>query len=130
MKLLLDTHVILWFEEDAVQLPETVKAWIENEDNEKFVSIASVWEVAIKVGLGKLILGKPIEDYFMDLLSRNGFTLMPISISYALRVHSLPPYHRDPFDRMLVAQSLQEEMSIVSADPALDAYGLPRLWHR
>ena len=128
MKILLDTHTILWFVEDVGRMSEAVKVMIENEENEKFVSLASAWEIAIKVGLGKLSLNTSIEVFFADLLRRNGFSLLPISLPQALSVRSLPLHHRDPFDRLLIAQSLMEGMPIVSADLALDAYGVSRLW--
>ena len=128
MKILLDTHTILWFVEDGERMSEAVKVIIENEENEKFVSIASAWEIAIKVGLGKLSLNTSIEVFFADLLRRNGFSLLPISLPHALFVRSLPLHHRDPFDRLLIAQNLMEGMPIVSRDLILDAYGVSRLW--
>ncbi len=128
MKILLDSHTIIWFEEDDEQLPESVKALIEDEENEKFISIASIWEIAIKVGNRKLKLNKPIDDYFLDLLQRNGYSLLPIALPHALAVCLLPQHHKDPFDRLLITQSLLEVMPIVSIDSAFDDYKVLRLW--
>lgn len=128
MRLLLDTHALLWFAEDDPQMPDAIKDLIEDEQHEKYVSIASVWELAIKVGLGKLTLSQPLEIYIPDVLNRNGFQLLPISLPHALHISKLPFHHKDPFDRLLIVQSLLDAMPLVSADAVLDAYGVTRLW--
>ena len=82
MKLLLDTHALLWFVEDDPHMPEAMKTLIEAEEHEKYVSVASIWELAIKVGLGKLTLKRPIEIYLPDIIQKNGFRILPISVSH------------------------------------------------
>jgi PIN domain nuclease of toxin-antitoxin system len=128
MTLLLDTHAFLWFCQDDPQLSATAKTLIEDPANRKLVSIASCWEIAIKAGLGKLTLGEPSGTYIPAALSRTGFDLLPISLAHATAVESLPMHHRDPFDRLLVAQALVEAVPIISADVAFDPYGVQRLW--
>jgi PIN domain nuclease of toxin-antitoxin system len=104
------------------------KTLIEDPANRKLVSVASCWEIAIKSGLGKLRLGEPTATYIPAALSRTGFNLLQISVAHATAVETLPPHHRDPFDRMLVAQGIIEGLPIVSADVAIDPYGVRRLW--
>jgi PIN domain nuclease of toxin-antitoxin system len=128
MNLLLDTHVFLWFCQDQPALSAAAKALIENPANRKLLSIASCWEIAIKTGLGKLKLGEPSATYIPAALARTGFELLPISVAHATGVEGLPLLHRDPFDRLLVAQAIAERLPIVSGDALLDAYGIIRLW--
>lgn len=128
MTLLLDTHTFLWFCQDDPLLSSTSKTLIEDPANRKLVSVASCWEIAIKAGLGKLILGEPSETYISAALSRTGFEFLPISLVHATRVETLPLHHRDPFDRLLIAQAMIEAMPIVSVDMAFDLYGIRRLW--
>src|SRR5438128_7507851 len=116
MTLLLDTHAFLWFCQDDPLLSATAKAAIEDPGNRKLLSIASCWEIAIKAGLGKLTLGEPSETYIPNALSRTGFELLPISLTHATAVEVLPMHHRDPFDRLLIAQAQTEAIPIVSAD--------------
>jgi PIN domain nuclease of toxin-antitoxin system len=128
MTLLIDTHSFLWFVEGSLQLSSRARRLIEDARNDRFLSVASVWEMAIKVGIGKLNLGQPIETFIPHQLSLNGIDLLGIALSHAAAVARLPMHHRDPFDRMLVAQAQVEQMPIVSNDPALDAYAVTRLW--
>ena len=128
MKILADTHTFLWFVTDAPQLSARAKTILEAADTERFFSLASVWELAIKTGLGKLTLRKPLEEFLPEQLAANRFTLLNIAAEHAFRVVRLPFHHRDPFDRMLVAQCLAENLPLVSSDDALDAYGIKRLW--
>lgn len=126
--LLLDTHAILWFFWDDPQLSSPAKVAIENADNRKLVSIASCWEIAIKAGLKKLELGGPSGAFLARELSRNNFELLTITFDHATMVESLAPHHRDPFDRLLVAQAAAQHLPIVSADPIFERYGVARLW--
>jgi PIN domain nuclease of toxin-antitoxin system len=126
--LLLDTHAFLWFCQADPLLSPTAKTLIEDAGNRKLLSVASCWEISIKVGLGKLKLGEPSTTYIPAALSRTGIELLPISLAHATAVECLPFHHRDPFDRLLVAQAALEVVSIVSVDVALDAYGVTRLW--
>lgn len=128
MTLLLDTHAFLWFCQDDPALSGTAKSLIEDAGNRKLVSVASCWEIAIKAGRGKLKLGEPSGTYLPNALARTGFDLLPISLAHAAGVELLPPHHKDPFDRLLVAQALAEGIPIVSADLAHDPYGVTRLW--
>lgn len=128
MKLLLDTHTFIWFVEGNTSLSSHARALVEDPSNEVFVSIATVWEMAIKVSIGKLQLSQPFELLIPNQLLRNDISLLDISISHTLMVAILPFHHRDPFDRLLIAQSLVENMPIVGADGLFDKYGLTRLW--
>jgi PIN domain nuclease of toxin-antitoxin system len=128
MNLLLDTHVFLWFCQDDPALSAAAKTLIENPANRKLISVASCWEIAIKAGLGKMKLGEPSASYIPAALARTGFDLLPITVAHATGVEGLPLHHRDPFDRLLVAQAIAEGIPIVSRDVVLDAYGITRLW--
>lgn len=128
MRLLLDTHTFIWFVEDNPKLSHDAKALIENGDNEVFLSAASLWEMAIKVNLGKLDLGLPFETFVPQQLAHNLVSLLDIRFSHIIPVATLPLHHRDPFDRLLISQSITEQMPIVSADTALDGYPITRLW--
>ncbi len=128
MTCLLDTHAFLWFCQDDPALSAAAKTVIEDPANRMLISIASCWEIAIKVGLGKLNLGEPSKVYIPNALARTGFQLLPIALAHATAVESLAAHHKDPFDRLLVAQALLEGHPIVSVDGALDAYGITRIW--
>ena len=128
MQLLLDTHTFLWFSRASPELSVKARNLIEDTENELFLSVASPWEVGIKVSTGKLTLGRPANVFFEDRMQRSGIALLPITLAHIARVSNLPFHHRDPFDRMLIAQSLTEGIPIVSADAAFNAYGVQRLW--
>jgi PIN domain nuclease of toxin-antitoxin system len=122
MKLLLDTHVFLWFIMGSALLSAETRALIEDEKNRKFISVASLWEIAIKSSIGKLSLSAPFDQLIPQQLSLNGFELLPIEVFHLAAVTTLPFHHRDPFDRLLIAQALAENMPIVSSDPAFNTY--------
>jgi PIN domain nuclease of toxin-antitoxin system len=124
----MDSHAFLWFVGDDPQLSDTARNLIVDPANEVYLSLTSVWELTIKVSSGKLTLAQPPEQFFPEQLQRNDFQLLPISLSHATRVASLPVHHKDPFDRLLVAQSLIEPMPLISADAILDLYGVQRFW--
>ena len=128
MSLLLDTHAFLWFMEGNGKLSEPARLSIENTEGQRFLSVASAWEMAIKASLGKLTLAKPLGELLPALLADAGITLLPIEIADVARVAALSFHHRDPFDRLLVAQALERDLAIVSADSALDAYNVRRVW--
>ena len=128
MNLLLDTHALLWFLDDDPQLVPAAKTLIENPENRKLVSVATCWEISIKVGLKKLDLDEPATTFLPRELARNKFDLLAIELAHATFVETLPPHHKDPFDRLLAAQALIEKMPIVSVDAVLDQYGVDRLW--
>lgn len=128
MKLLLDTHALLWFLDDDRKLSAGAKAVIEDPANHKLVSMATCWEIAVKVGLKKLDLGEPAATFLPKELAANNFDLLSIELRHATFVENLPYHHRDPFDRMLVAQAIVETISIVSVDSLFDTYGVHRVW--
>jgi len=128
MKLLLDAHTFLWFVWDEVQLTNDAKALIVNPTNQKLISTATYWEIAIKVSIGKLDLGEPYRAFMHREIARNHFDLLHVSVDHAAAVSVLPFHHRDPFDRMLISQAMVEQMPIVSGDRAFDAYPITRLW--
>jgi PIN domain nuclease of toxin-antitoxin system len=128
MGLLLDTQVFLWFVWGTSQLGSAARALIEDPANLKFVSVVSIWEIAIKVGIGKLVLAKPLEEFLREGLDGNGFVLLPVERAHAVHLVTIPLHHRDPFDRMLVAQAMVEHLPLVSADVAFDAYPITRIW--
>jgi len=128
MRLLLDTQAFLWFVLNEPQLSAAAKALIEDPANYVFVSPASYWEIAIKVCLKKLDLFAPYDDFMNRGIVGNGFEILPIEPKHTSVLTTLPIHHKDPFDRLLVAQGLVEGIPIVSVDPQLDAYGITRLW--
>jgi PIN domain nuclease of toxin-antitoxin system len=127
MNLLLDTHTFLWFIDDSPRLSAHAKSLLESEA-ELFLSIASLWEIAIKLSVGKLTLPQPYDIFIPQQLAHNDINVLPISIAHLVVVASLPFYHRDPFDRLLVAQAMIEQWPVVSADAHFDAYSIVRLW--
>lgn len=128
MKLLLDTHTLLWFLRDDPSLSTTAKAMIVDAGNHKFVSVASCWEIAIKAGRKKLGLTEPSGDLLAREIPRNGFDLLSIELRHATHVELLPEHHKDPFDRLLAAQSILEQIPLISIDSQFDAYGVQRIW--
>jgi PIN domain nuclease of toxin-antitoxin system len=127
MRLLLDTHAFLWFANGDNRLPEFARSAVEDAGNEAFVSVASVWEMAIKHNLGKLHFTEPLNEFLARELS--GFEILPIKLSHALQTAYLPFHHRDPFDRLLAAVCQTDALPIVSVDQVFDAYGIDRLWN-
>ena len=125
MRVLLDTHTLLFAVSRVSELPPRVRALLEDGATEAFVSAASTWEIAIKVRLGKLEVDVP--ELFEEIKSL-GFGELRISFEHTRRVGELPPLHRDPFDRLLVAQALEEGLTLVTRDPALSQYPAPTLW--
>jgi PIN domain nuclease of toxin-antitoxin system len=124
---LLYTHTLLWFATDSPRLASTAGELIGNAANEALVSIASLWEIAITITTGKLIVGQLLGQFIAQQLIANRFGLLPISIAHALPIAELPPHHRDPFDHLLIAQALAERLPLVSADALFDAYPITRL---
>ena len=128
MRLLLDTHAFLWFIQEDDKLTSTALKYIQDEENQLYLSVASLWEVAIKTNLGKMKLDGTFEQFFIHHLRENRCLLMPIRFSDIVSVSTLPHHHRDPFDRMLVAQTLMHKYPLISSDAGLDAYGIERIW--
>ncbi|MEW6129911.1 MAG: type II toxin-antitoxin system VapC family toxin [Acidobacteriota bacterium] len=128
MKLLLDTHTFIWFIMGSSNLSAAARSLIEDLANEKFISTASLWEMAIKCSIGKLNLNTPFSWLIPSQITNNGFDFCPIEIAHLHTVATLPFHHRDPFDRMLIAQAIVENLPIISADITFDGYPIKRLW--
>lgn len=128
MRLLLDTHALLWFLLDDPQLSATAKALIVDSANDIEISPASYWEIAIKISIRKYQLPEPLEDFFEREIATNAFRILAIEPRHVAPLTGLSFYHRDPFDRLLIAQAIIESIPIVSNDPAFDAYPVTRLW--
>jgi PIN domain nuclease of toxin-antitoxin system len=128
MDFLLDSHTMLWFFQDDPRLSGRVKVLIQDPANRKRVSIATCWEIAIKVGVGKLNLGEPTRPYLTRAIALNQFDLLPITLEHATEVESLPPHHKGPFDRLLIAQAIIEGIPILGMDAVFDAYPVQRIW--
>lgn len=128
MRLLLDTHAFLWFVMGDERLSSVARAAIEDESNDRYLSAASAWEISIKLGLGKLQLTIPLMDFMTVQLSRNRIAMLSIDVSHICLVPELPLHHRDPFDRMLIAQAMVEQMTLVSKDSFVPAYPVQHLW--
>ena len=125
-RLLLDTHALIWFVSNDPNLPVSTRDKIESADD-VFLSIASLWEMAIKLNIGKL----PLQGNFEDIepqLSAAGITILPITFADTVQFRYLPLHHRDPFDRILVAQAINHSLALISRDVAFDAYDLQRVW--
>lgn len=128
MNYLIDTHALLWFIDGDERLSERARALIKNKTNRIAVSAACLWEVAIKSSIGKLKLGQPFGELFPKQLEDNDIELLAVSVEHLKIVRELPFHHRDPFDRLLIAQSLAEAVPVISIDTAFDDYGVERLW--
>ena len=128
MKVLLDTHTLLWATLSPASLSRKASKIIADETNVVLVSAASAWEIATKVRIGKLPGAETLEKEFLDIMEDAGYTLLPIDIACALRAGRLVGEHRDPFDRMIAAQALAEDIPILSSDLKLDTFGIRRVW--
>jgi PIN domain nuclease of toxin-antitoxin system len=128
MQLLLDTHAFLWWVSDDDRLSRRARTAIADRTDRCYVSVASCWEIAIKISVKRLAITGPLERFLPEQLAANEFDLLPIEIDHVSRVSTLPFHHRDPFDRLLIAQSLSHDLAIVSADAIFRAYGVKRVW--
>lgn len=128
MNILLDTHAFLWFIAGSDELSVTARELIEDEENRIFLSAASLWEMAIKVSLEKITLSEPFETLIPEQLSQNGIEILNINTSHAAKIIQLPFHHRDPFDRLLIAQASVENMPIISIDESFDSHEVKRIW--
>jgi PIN domain nuclease of toxin-antitoxin system len=128
MNYLLDTHAFIWWNESSPKLPAHVRQTLSDRSNQIWLSHASIWELQIKIQLGKLKLGAPLAD-LIDKESRvNRLRLLSISYDDIIKLDSLPIHHRDPFDRMIIAQALTGEFHLVACDSEFPAYGVPLFW--
>jgi PIN domain nuclease of toxin-antitoxin system len=128
MRVLLDTHSLLWFALGDPKLSSIARREIENPSNEKLISPVSYWEVAIKISIGKYTLPQSYEEFIHKAVDRNGFAILHIEPRHAAAVANLPFHHRDPFDRLLIAQAIVEQIPILSGDPTFDQYAVTRIW--
>jgi PIN domain nuclease of toxin-antitoxin system len=128
MRALLDTHTFLWFITADPKLSRSAQQILSAGSNELYLSVAGLWEIAIKVGIGRLPLPQPLDPFLPEQLRINRVELLTIAPRHVLAVAHLPLHHRDPFDRLIIAQAMQEGLPIVSADVTFDHYGVPRLW--
>jgi len=128
MNLLLDTQALIWFLEGDPRLTSPAQQAIENQSNLKYISMASGWEMAIKTALGKLKLPLPFPELFPGRLETLGLLILPIQPYHLHRLLEMPRHHGDPFDRLLVAQALCEDFTVIGCDAAFDAYGVRRQW--
>jgi len=128
MRLLLDTHTFLWFVLNDSQLSGAAQSLINDPANDILISPASYWEIAIKVGLGKLDLHAPYDDFMRRGIVGNDFETLPIEPRHTSVLTTLPLHHRDPFDRLMIAQAMIEAIPIVGMDAVFDSYGVQRLW--
>ena len=128
MRALLDTHAFLWWVMDDPRLPATAREVLEDGANEILFSAASGWEIAIKTRLGKLTLSDDPRRFVTEQIAHNGFDLLPITLAHALHVWTLPDYHRDPFDRILVAQSQVTGLPVLTDDPLIGRYEVDCIW--
>jgi PIN domain nuclease of toxin-antitoxin system len=127
MRLMLDTHTLIWFLNGDPKLSQKAKHAIENPDNLKIVSIASIWEIAIKLSLNKFKFSKGFKS-FLELIDKNGFAVLPITFDHALTVSKLEFIHRDPFDRLLISQCITDNLKVVSKDEYIAKYDIETLW--
>jgi PIN domain nuclease of toxin-antitoxin system len=127
MKLLLDTHIFIWWADQPEKLSNAVLSALEDEANELLLSVASVWEMQIKIQLGKLKVRLPLKELVKNQQETNDLTVSPVTLTHVLAVGDLPFHHKDPFDRLLIAQSIQEDLTLVTADSQFSAYSVKLL---
>ena len=128
MRVLLDTHVFLWWNQGSEHLPKKALRLLADPANSLILSVASAWEIAIKTRAGKLRIPEDAATYVQTRVSHYGMEILPIHLAHALALHNLPALHRDPFDRMLVVQSQIEKLSILTADPEIRRYAVDSIW--
>jgi PIN domain nuclease of toxin-antitoxin system len=128
VRALLDSHAFIWWVLDAPNLSERCRAIVRDVSNDIVVSVASAYEIAYKAEQGRLALPEPAAQYVRDRLAANAFDSLTIQLSHALRAATLPRIHRDPFDRILVAQAQIESMPVLTADPAIARYDVETIW--
>jgi PIN domain nuclease of toxin-antitoxin system len=127
MDLLLDTHSLIWFLNGDEKLSDNAKSAIEDPANSKIVSIASIWEIAIKISLDKFRFPKGFK-YFLEMVEDNGFEILPITFEHALELSTLEFIHRDPFDRLLIVQCISDNLIIVTKDNNIKQYNIKTIW--
>jgi PIN domain nuclease of toxin-antitoxin system len=127
MSYLIDTQAFIWYALGDAQLSSKAKSIIESNDT-RLISIATIWEMGIKVNIGKLTFKVPFDELIQTELAFNQYELLPIELNHIFQLSNLPHHHRDPFDRILIAQAISENIPIVSIDVAFDSYNVNRIW--
>ncbi|WP_293154845.1 MULTISPECIES: type II toxin-antitoxin system VapC family toxin [unclassified Microcoleus] len=128
MRLLLDTHAFIWYATDSSRLSTTARSLIDNGNNDIIFSTASVWEMAIKHSIGRLNFSMPFMEFIKQQIAVNRIEILEISFDHIEVVASLPLHHCDPFDRLIIAQSMAEQIPVLSVDAIFDGYAIARLW--
>jgi len=128
MNILLDTHAFLWFIAGCNELSDKARELIEDENNRILLSAGSLWEMAIKVSLKKLTLVEPYETLIPDQLALNCVEILGITVAHTTQLVNLPFHHRDPFDRLIISQALEEHIPVISVDDSFDQYDVTRIW--
>jgi len=128
MKLLLDTHTFIWWDRKPELIPSTTLTLMQQADTQLIVSIVSLWEIQIKTQIGKLTLRSPLAEIIAQQQTENGITLLPITLPHILELDNLPQHHKDPFDRLLVAQCRSEAATLASRDAIFKQYDCPLIW--
>lgn len=126
MRILIDTHVLLWGLQDEARLSHKVRTLLPV--SEVWISVAGLWEIIAKTQIGKLALPRPTGDYLARKLTANGVSVLSLTFDHVRRLEEIPLHHRDPFDRILIAQSIEEKLPVVTADPLLAKYAINRIW--
>jgi len=127
VNILLDTNAFIWFSEDDKKLSDKGRVMIEEENNIIFVSVATFWEIAIKKSIGKLEMTLPINELYRKAID-NGFEILSILFEHIQQIETLPYYHKDPFDRIIISQSIVEDMTVVTSDDIFRKYNVKRVW--
>lgn len=128
MKLLLDTHTFIWWDSEPAKLSPLALALCQDRENILLLSVASIWEMQIKLQLGKLGLTLPLMEIVETQRQTNNIEILPITLTHVLALENLPAHHKDPFDRLLVAQAIAEEAALVSGDPSIAKYAVQVVW--
>ncbi|MDJ1168025.1 MULTISPECIES: type II toxin-antitoxin system VapC family toxin [Roseofilum] len=129
MQFLVDTHALLWFFTGNANLSDRVRNWMEDSQHQKLISVASAWEITIKQSQQKLTLPMTAADYIQEKIQWADFDLLPIDLNHFNVLYTLPFHHRDPFDRLLIAQAINQNIPILSKDKAFDSYPVQRYWN-
>ena len=128
MKYLIDTHTLLWIVTKDQKLSEKAKKLYLNTENLIFFSLASVWEIVIKISLKKLVIEESLKDFIQSQIKGNDIKILNIEIKHILSLENLPYYHRDPFDRLIISQSMNENIPVLGSDKVYDLYPIKRIW--
>ncbi|MBN1290433.1 MAG: type II toxin-antitoxin system VapC family toxin [Candidatus Latescibacteria bacterium] len=128
MKYLIDTHVLLWIITEDKKLSDIVKQIYLNSENEIFFSLACIWEMAIKISLGKIFIDQPLDKFIDKYIKGSNIEILMIDLQDVIKIETLPFFHRDPFDRLIIAQSIEKDIPILSSDSIFDAYTVKRIW--